>query len=75
MTKIIKSDKLTDKQKHKIKFQEALKNCDFFCAYCLEEIKKKEIPKEYFTKISLQMLFHNKCAKKVNDIRNEAKNG
>ena len=30
MAKLIKSDKLTDKQKHKIKFQEALKKISFF---------------------------------------------
>ena len=68
MAKIIKSDKLTDKQKHKIRFKEALKNYDFFCCYCLKEINKKEIPKEYFDKISLQLLFHNKCSNKVNNL-------
>ena len=68
MAKIIKSDKLTDKQKHKIKFQEALKKYDFFCCYCLRPINKKAIPKEYFDKISLQLLFHNKCSNEVNNI-------
>ena len=34
---------------------------DFACCICNLEIKKEEIPKEYFEKISMQLLYHNDC--------------
>ncbi len=36
----------------------------YFCCYCKEPIKDKDIPKEVFKKISMQIVFHNECVKK-----------
>lgn len=38
----------------------------FECCFCHKEIKRKDIPKEFFEKLETQALFHNNCANKEN---------
>ena len=37
------------------------KKDEYSCCFCGEEIPYDEIPKEVFTKIAAQVIFHNAC--------------
>ena len=43
------------------------KKAEYPCCFCGEEIPYDEIPKEVFTKIAAQVIFHNACLPKSED--------
>lgn len=42
---------------------------EFECCFCHMEIKREDIPKEFFEKLETQALFHNECANKNRNFR------